>query len=80
MGYIQQITLRLFPRETVNFASVDSASANIEILGKQNEDRVHQKIEQFQFSVDKNLVPESFQQYRILFLHFSRAIYVVSYL
>ena len=36
VGYIQQITLRLFPRETVNFASVDSASANIEILGKQN--------------------------------------------
>ena len=33
----------------------------------------------FNFSVDENLVPESFQEYCILFLHFSRANDVISH-
>ena len=33
----------------------------------------------FNFSVDENLVPESFQEHCILFLHFSRANDVISH-
>ena len=37
------------------------------------------KLSNLQFSEDKNLVPEKFKQYRNLFLHFSRAIDIISY-
>ena len=43
---------------------------------KLGSDGIHQEIEYFLLSLDKNLVPEYFKPYRIL--HFSRAIDVSS--
>ena len=37
------------------------------------------KLSNFNFSVDENLVPESFKEYYILFLHFSRVNDVISH-
>ena len=45
---------------TIVWANIPSSKLRLNLSG----------IEEFQFSVDKNLVPENFRQYRILFYIF----------